>query len=270
MDPIDAQPWTLDNLDFSRVEVARIRHDEDLFLLLCAASFAESAAQPRMHDLVEAFAGDREWQAWLRQCWQPEKWQHGHALAAYVRHVWPEFDWQAGFRAWLDAQAPVSTAPLERSLALAARCVAAAGAASHYRALGEAAGEPVLRQLAGCLKRDEVRHFNRFCQQLRICREQEGLGRRPLLRALLAQARAGRVPAHEAALRHVFGQCHPDRRDDTAFAQAAARVHARLRPHLAAGTTARMLLKPLDLPPRLQSLLEKPLVRYGHRLLPGY
>lgn len=271
MDHTDAQPWTLENLDPSHIDAARIRHDEDLFFLLSAASFAECAAQPRMHDLVASFDGDREWQAWLRQHWQPQKCRHGHALTAYVRHVWPEFDWQAGFKAFLDVQAAKPEAPAtppDRGLALAAHCIAVAGTASHYRALAEAAGEPVLRQLAGSLKRDEVRHFNHFCQQLQHHREHRGPGRYRMFRAILAQARRGRAPLHDAALRPVFAQCYPQQAGEpAAFARIAGRAHDRLRPHFAAGTTARMLLKPLDLPPRLQLLLEKPLARFGHRLL---
>ncbi|SFK56959.1 ferritin-like domain-containing protein [Rhodanobacter glycinis] len=270
MDTTDAQPWTLENLDLTRIDVARIRHDEDLFFLVCAASFAEQAAQPHMHELVKQFAGDRAWQAWLRQCWQPEKCQHGHALAAYVRHVWPEYDWQAGFKACLDA-AVVQPPELyrERGLTLAARCVIGAGVASHYRALGEITDEPVLRELVACIKRDEVRHFNRFCQQLEQCRTEEGTGRYRMLRAMLGQARRGRAPNHDAALQPVFAQCYPQQVADPASrAQLADRVHQRLRAHFGANTTARMLLKPLDLSPRLHDMLERPLTRFSHRVWP--
>ena len=271
MEITDAQPWTLENLDPTRIDVARIRHDEDLFFLTCAASFAEQAAQPHMHDLANQFADDREWQAWLRQCWQPEKCRHGHALAAYVRHVWPEYDWQAGFKACLDAGvAQPSGTYRDRGLTLAAHCVAGAGVASHYRALGQVTDEPVLRQLVACITRDEVRHFNRFCRQLEQCRSEEGTGRYRMVRAMLGQARRGRAPNHDAALQPVFAQCYPQQgADPTGHAQLADRVHQRLRAHFGASTTARMLLKPLDLPPRLQAMLEKPLTRFGHRLLPS-
>lgn len=269
MDTTDDQPWTLENLDLRRIDVARIRHDEDLFFLVCAASFAEQAAQPHMHDLIKQFAGDREWQEWLRQCWQPEKCQHGHALAAYVRHVWPEYDRQAGFKACLDAGvAQPPKAYRDRGLTLAARCVAGAGIASHYRALGKIADEPVLRQLAACIKRDEVRHFNRFCQQLERYRSEEDLGRYRVFRSILEQARHGRAPNHAAALQPVFAQCYPQQATDPiACTDFAGRIHQRLRPHFGASTTAKMLLMPLDLSPRLQAMLEKPLTRFGHRLL---
>lgn len=271
MDTTDAQPWTLENLDLTRIDVARIRHDEDLFFLVCAASFAEQASLPYMHDLVGQFAGDREWQAWLRQCWQPEKCQHGHALAAYVRHVWPEYDWQTGFKACLDAgMAQPAGIDRDRGLTLAARCVAGAGIASHYRALGEIADEPVLRQLAACIKRDEVRHFNRFCRQLANYRNEQGLGRYRVFRSILAQARHGRAPSHDDALQPVFAQCYPQQASDpAACAGVVRRIHQRLRPHFGAGTTAKMLLMPLDLSPRMQAMLEKPLTRFSHRVWPA-
>lgn len=37
-------PWTLESIDLDRIEVARVRHDEDLFFLLCSASFVESGS----------------------------------------------------------------------------------------------------------------------------------------------------------------------------------------------------------------------------------
>jgi hypothetical protein len=90
-----ALPWTLASLDLGRIDVARIRHNEDLFFLLCSSSFVESGSELYTRNLVDHFADDAELQTWLTQHWEQEELQHGRALTAYVRAVWPEFDWDA-------------------------------------------------------------------------------------------------------------------------------------------------------------------------------
>jgi uncharacterized membrane protein len=93
---------------------ARIRHNEDLFFLLCSSSFVESGSDLYTQNLVDHFAGDEELQTWLSQHWEHEELQHGRALAAYVRTVWPEFDWDTGFTAfWNDYGAVCTSEQLE-------------------------------------------------------------------------------------------------------------------------------------------------------------
>src|SRR6202000_1075156 len=102
-------PWTLESLDLDSIDIERIRHNEDLFFLLCGSSFIESGSDLYTHNLVDHFAGDDTLQAWLRDHWEHEEMQHGHALAAYVRHVWPEFDWDTAFKRFFDHYGSVCT-----------------------------------------------------------------------------------------------------------------------------------------------------------------
>ena len=62
-------PWTLETLDLSRIDTAKVRDNEDLFLLLCSSSFVESGSDLYTHNLVDHFAGDDELQGWLRDHW---------------------------------------------------------------------------------------------------------------------------------------------------------------------------------------------------------
>jgi hypothetical protein len=103
-------PWTLDSIDLSRIDLSCVRHDEDLFFLLCSASFVESGSDLYTQNLVDHFAGDQELQTWLSQHWEHEEQQHGRALAAYVRTVWPEFDWDSGFKAFWNEYGAICTA----------------------------------------------------------------------------------------------------------------------------------------------------------------
>ena len=266
----DSPPWTLESLDFDRIDLARIRHHQDLFFLLCSASFVESGSDRCTRNLIAHFSGDAELQGWLSQHWEHEELQHGRALAAYVQTVWPEFDWHAGFQAFWHDHAVVRTAgQLEpsRGLELAARCVVETGTASLYRALHEITDEPVLKQLTRHIKSDEVRHYKHFYQHYQRYRQREGLGRYRVGRALLRRVNEIKREDSDIALRHVFNQCYPQQRtDEQAFRRISHRAQGLLRRHLPAAMTVKMLLKPLELPPRLQTLLEKPLAKLAQRL----
>jgi hypothetical protein len=263
-------PWTLESLNFAEIDIARVRHNQDLFLLLCSASFVESGSDLYTHNLIEHFAGDEELQGWLREHWEHEELQHGRALAAYVRHVWPEFDWETGFKAfWNDYGALCTNEQLEpsRGLELAARCVVETGTASLYRALNDIVDEPVLKQLTNNIKSDEVRHYKHFYQAFQRYRESERLGRYKVFRAILRRVNEIRNEDSDIALRHVFNQCYPQHKDNQAeFQKMAGPAQALLRRHIPAEMTVKMLLKPLDLPPRLQQTLEKPLAKISEKL----
>jgi hypothetical protein len=263
-------PWTLDSLDLDRIDLSRIRHNEDMFFLLCSSSFVESGSDLYTQNLIDHFAGDQELQIWLSQHWEHEELQHGRALAAYVRTVWPEFDWDSGFKAfWNEYGAACTAAQLEpsRGLELAARCVVETGTASLYRALNEITDEPVLKQLTHHIKSDEVRHYKHFYQHYRLYREREGFGRYKVFRAILRRVREVKREDSDIALRHVFNQCYPHQLgNETEFRRISDRAQGLLRRHIPAEMTVKMLLKPLDLPASLQNSLQKPLARMAERL----
>jgi hypothetical protein len=263
-------PWTLESLDLDRIEFDRVRHNEDLFFLLCSASFVESGSDLYTHNLVDHFAGDEALQTWLSQHWEHEELQHGRALAAYVRKVWPEFDWERGFQSFWDEYGKVCTADeLEssRGLELAARCVVETGTASLYRALNDITDEPVLKQLTNHIKSDEVRHYKHFYQHFRLYREREGFGRYKVFRAILRRVNEIKSEDSDIALRHVFNQCYPQHTDNQEeFKRITGRAQALLRRNIPAEMTVKMLLKPLDLPARLQDMVEKPLAKITEKL----
>jgi len=259
----NALPWTLENLAFDRIETERIRPHEELFFLLASASFVESGSDLYTHNLIDHFAGDAELQGWLSGHWEQEELQHGRALAAYVRHAWPEFDWDSGFRAfWNEYGAVCTAAELEesRGLELAARCVVETGTASLYRALNDIAEEPVLKALTDQLRRDEVRHYKHFYHHFIRYREREAIGRHRVFRAVLKRVLEIRDEDSDIALRHVFAARYPDRAGDAdECRRVSARARDLLRRHIPADMTVKMLLKPLDLPAGLLRVLETPL-----------
>ncbi|MDR3447206.1 MULTISPECIES: ferritin-like domain-containing protein [Dyella] len=263
-------PWTLDSLDFSQIDIPRVRQNEDLFFLLCSASFVESGSDLYTHNLVDHFAGDETLQTWLSQHWEHEELQHGHALAAYVKAVWPEFDWDKGFASfWAEYGAVCTAEQLEpsRGLELAARCVVETGTASLYRALNDITDEPVLKQLTGHIKSDEVRHYKNFYHHFRLYREREGFSRYKVFRTILRRVNEIRSEDSDIALRHVFNQCYPHLKENEAeFKRITGRAQDLLRRNIPAEMTVKMLLKPLELPPRLQNAMEKPLAKLAEKL----
>ena len=263
-------PWSLENIDLDGIDLARVRDNEDLFLLLCSASFIESGSDLYTHNLIDHFAGDDALQAWLRDHWEHEEMQHGRALSAYVRHVWPEFDWEAGFKGFFDEYGAVCTAEeLEpsRGLELAARCVVETGTASLYRALNDVTDEPVLKTLTNFIKSDEVRHYKHFYQHFRVYRERERIGRYRIFRAVLKRVNEIKSEDSDIAMRHVFDRRYPSLAGNHAeFRRITTRAQGLLKRHLPAEMTVKMLLKPLDLPARLHNALEKPLTKITERL----
>jgi ferritin len=266
----ESPTWQIENIDLGRIELARIRHQEDLFFLLCSASFVESGSDLYTQNLIAHFAGDQELQTWLSQHWQHEELQHGRALSAYVKTVWPEFDWDIGFASFWQAYGAVCNAEqLEpsRGLELAARCVVEIGTASLYRALHEITSEPVLKQITHHIRNDEVRHYKHFYEHYQIYRASEGLNRYKVFRAILRRVNEIRNRDSDLALRHVFNQCYPQQQgNEKEFRRISDRVQGLLRRHIPAAMTVKMLLKPLGMPAQLQGALEKPLAKITERL----
>jgi hypothetical protein len=256
-------PWTVESIDFSRIEMERIRHDHDLVSMLCASAFIESGTDLYTRNLVQYYDGDGEVQDWLRDHWEHEELQHGRALAAYVRHVWPDFDWDSAFLDFFEEYSAVCTLDaLEptRGLEMAARCVVETGTARLYRAIHISTDEPVLKQLTEHIKSDEVRHYSHFYRYFRRYEASERNGRRKVLGALWRRLREIGNEDGDIALRHVFAARRPALNADKAtFRKACDRVYGLIRSNLPAQMTVKMLLKPLDLPPRLNAGIQPPL-----------
>lgn len=266
-----ALPWTLENIDFASINLERARADDNLICLICASSFIESGSDLYTHNLVEHYAGDDVVQAWLNDHWEQEELQHGRALATYVRHAWPDFDWDAAFRDFIAEYGAVCTSEnLEprRGLELAARCVVETGTASVYRAIHGLTDEPVLKQLTHHIRNDEVRHYKHFYQYFREYESRERNGRRRVLGALWRRLMEIRNEDGDIALRHVFAHRHPEyNRSKASFQEAARHVNDIVRLNLPTEMTVKMLLRPLNLPPRLNDTLHRPLTRLTERFV---
>ncbi|MEA3119772.1 MAG: hypothetical protein QOI13_3042 [Paraburkholderia sp.] len=265
MNSMHVMPWRIEDIDLTRIDRQRAASNEDLLLLLCAASFIESGSDLYTTNLTTYFKGDPEVSAWLNSHWEPEELQHGRALKAYIQHVWPEFDWDTAFHQFFDEYSKTcSVEAFEKTHALemVARCVVETGTATVYRAINEYSDEPVLKEITDHIRSDEVRHYKHFFKYFKKYNLIEGNGRLAVLGALMRRVMEIRSEDTEIALRHVFSVRYPDRVRDTAYnRQRAARIGALLRHNLSADMCVKMLLKPLDLPARIQPGVQYPLAK---------
>ncbi|VTU22592.1 ferritin-like domain-containing protein [Variovorax sp. PBL-E5] len=258
--------WTIEDLDFSRMALDRVRADENLFYMASSASFVESGSDLYTQNLVDFFRGDAEVVSWLRNQWEPEELQHGRTLRAYVHHAWPEFDWNTAYQDFLAEYATYCKVELlapTRALEMAARCVVETGTATYYRALARATTEPVLRDLSNRIATDEINHYKHFYGFFRRYREQEGVGRARVLATISKRTLELKSEDADCAIRHLVKARSPERATDASYVrELSARMSGTVRRNLKPGATLKMLMRPLELPATMQAVVQYPIRQF--------
>lgn len=263
--------WTLDRIDFSRVQIDEVHDDDDLFYLLVSASFIESGSDTYTRNLVEHFDAYPEIADWLQSQWEPEELQHGRALKTYVQTVWPEFDWDAAYAAFFAEYSQLCTVEEledDRALELVARCVVETGTSTYYQTLRDLSTEPVLIDLAERIRVDEVRHYKHFYHYFRQLSAEREVSRARILGALRRRLNELRTSDSDIALRHVWAfRQASGLADDVAFDQVSQRLYRRVGMRMPMEQAVKMLLKPLALPNRMERVIERPLARIARRVM---
>ncbi len=267
-------PWTMDDIAYGSIDIARVRGHRTLFYLVTSASFIESGSDLYAGNLARYFADRPETAHWLIHHWEHEELQHGRALRRYVETIWPEFDWERGYaRFFAEYSVTCSIDQFEptQALEMVARCVVETGTATFYRAIAQAAAaadEPVLCDLASRISIDEVRHYKHFYRFFHECNTREGVGRARVLRALASRLREIKNEDAAIALRNVLRI--ERNQEDVPEADVRAlnsRVSALVRSHLPIDMAAKMLLKPLRLKPGIERSIRPPLVALVRRVM---
>jgi rubrerythrin len=243
--------WRLSDIDFSRVD-SRHRDDTTLFYILTGSSFVESGSELYTRNLLTYYRDDAQIADWLSNEWEHEELQHGAALRAYVAAVWPEFDWQSAYHGFLAEYSQVASPDAFEAtphLELAARCMIETGTATLYRMLHDYAREPVLRQVLGHIREDEVRHYKHFLHFFRAGQAREGRRAFAVARAIARRVRESRADDTWIAFRHAFEARNPGRRcQRTDLDRWQVAVHAMMRRYFPFRMAAEMLIAPLALP----------------------
>ncbi|HAT33614.1 MAG TPA: ferritin [Janthinobacterium sp.] len=256
--------WRLEDIEFDKIDVSLARDDEFLFLTLASASFVEILSETYSDNLVELFKDNSKVTAWLDQSWQHEEVQHGKALKAYVRAVWPEFDWDRGhdeFKVQYNAVCTVEQLESKPGLELVARCVVETGTSTFYRALHDYVREPVLRQLIDNIRTDEAAHYTHFRRHFAAYNKVERHGVREVLATMWRRLRDARGEDVYIAFKHVYGQRHPEKpfveEDWQAYNRTVKRLARRYYPYKMA---VKMLIKPIPMMEPLKRVLQWPLL----------
>jgi rubrerythrin len=240
--------WTLDDIPWSRFDPAKV--DGELLRLVKAASLVEQNGADYAVYLCNVFADDPDFQAAARR-WGAEEIQHGKALGRWATLADPGFDhdaactrFTAGFRVSLTATESVRGS---RAGELVARCIVETGTSNYYTALGEAAAEPVLKEICRRIAADELRHYKLFYTHLKRYLAREGMGL--WQRTRVALGRVAETEDDELAFAyHIANQ--PDRPYERrrAVEAYARRAYALVRPHHVERGTA-MIMKAVGLAP---------------------
>ncbi|SOZ97756.1 putative ferritin-like protein [Cupriavidus taiwanensis] len=265
------RPWSVSDIRYEAIDVARVRGDRDLFYLLVSASFIESGSDTYAGNLATYYARVPEAAGWLSEHWEAEELQHGLALRRYVEHVWPEFDWERGYARFFDEYRQTCSIdqfePTE-ALEMAARCVVETGTAAYYRALEQASDEPVLRDLTRRISNDEVRHYKHFFHFFNRFAEAERPGRLRVLRALARRLLEIKNEDAAIALRNVLRMERGVESVPEAEVRALnTRVSGVIRRNIPIEMTVKMLLRPLQLHRGVERAVRAPLVAMVSRVI---
>ena len=158
-----SQHWTLDDIDWQAFDASKV--DVDLLRTVKAAALVEANAPDYVTYLSQVFADDT---ALLDEIvrWGEEEEQHGAALARWAELADPSFSFAGALKQFQDGYSipqdvEVSTRG-SRGGELLARCVVETGTSSFYSAMKDASDEPVLKEIAARLARDEFNHYKLF------------------------------------------------------------------------------------------------------------
>jgi ferritin len=266
-----APHWTLEEINYSRIQIEAIHDEVDLFYLLVSASFIESGSDTYTRNLVEHYDAYPQIADWLQHQWEPEELQHGRALKAYVQTVWPDFDWESAYAAFFDEYSRlcmVEELEDDRALELVARCVVETGTTTYYQTLRDLSPDPVLTDLAEHIRTDEVQHYKHFFRYFKELNTERRLSRTRVLGSLRRRLVELRTSDSDIALRHVwaFRQAMPGV-DQEPFEQVCQRLYKHVGTRLPMDQAVKMLLKPLALPHRMEHFIERPLAQIARRVM---
>lgn len=259
--------WDLDTIPYADIDLGKVQQREDLFYLVTAASFVEIAADLYADNLVHYFDDNTEAVDWLENHWKPEEMRHGQVLRDYAAHAWPQFDWKSAYAAFFaDYSRRCTMEGLESThcLEMAARCVVETGTSTFYESLAQQTDEPVLIGIAHLIRADEINHYKHFYHYFRQYHDTHPASRLKIFGALRRRLLEARNSDAQTALWHVYRAYHPDMAisiDDAGFKALGGQLSQQVRRYYPISMAAKMLLRPLDLPPVVSHVLEGPVAR---------
>ena len=242
--------WRMQDVAWASFDRAYV--DPGIVPLVKAAAMVEKNGTDYAIYLNRVFHDDPDFRQ-AADNWATEEVQHGDALGRWSELADPAWSFEAAFARYragyklpLDAEASIRGS---RTGELIARCMVETGTSSYYTALGEATGEPVLRQVCKLIAADEYRHFKLFYDHMRryLARERIGV----VQRLRIAASRITESEDDELAYAYHCGN-EPEGmsyQHERCIAGYMGRAMGYYRyPHIERGMG--MILKSVGLPPR--------------------
>jgi hypothetical protein len=243
--------WRIEEVRWDAFDRSKL--DPEIVALVKAAAMVERNGTDYGTYLNRVFVDDPDFRA-AADRWSVEEVQHGDTLGRWAMLADPGWDFEAAFARYktgyhlplLDADFSVRGS---RTGELIARCMVESGTSSYYSALGDAAQEPVLREICRLIAADEFRHFKLFYDHMKryLTRERIGLWKR----IRIAASRIGESEDDELAYAFYCGNAPPEAayRHRQAIAGYMSRAMTMYRfGHLERAVG--MILKAVGLPPR--------------------
>ncbi|CAK7016478.1 ferritin-like domain-containing protein [Saezia sanguinis] len=265
----DGLPWHMSEIAYDKIDTEQLLKDEPLMFTLAAASFVERASDKYTSELIVHFQDHKEVAGWLQASWEPEEVQHGDSLAKFVTTVWPNFDWQSAYAAFMAEYEPTCSGEYyeeDRGLELVSRCIVETGTSSLYYSIGHYSKEPVLVDLVERIRKDEIRHYKVFLHYFKEYMEKAPAGRINITRAIHRRLDMIRDEDSAMALKYVFKARYPNEPlDSERFQHILKKSTEIIQSNLPIDTAVRMALTPLDLPKHLHNLTERLFTSYARK-----
>jgi hypothetical protein len=202
--------WRIEEVPWDQFD--RTKLNPEILALVKAAALVERNGVDYGTYLNRVFVDDPDFCA-AADRWSVEEVQHGDTLGRWAMLADPGWDFEQAFERYktgyhlplLDADFSVRGS---RTGELIARCMVESGTSSYYSALGDAAEEPVLKDICRLIAADEFRHFKLFYDHMKryLARERVGL----LRRMRIALGRIGESEDDELAYAFYCGNAAPD------------------------------------------------------------
>ncbi len=243
--------WSLDTLNWSAFDALKV--DTQLLALAKAASLVEANAADYVIYLRNVFTDDADFIVLIDQ-WGAEERLHGEALGRWAELADPSFnfaqalrDFRSGYQLNLNLDQSIRGS---RAAELIARQVVETGTSSFYSAIRDACAEPLLKDIAARIARDEYFHYMLFRKQFNATADSA----KPSLfsRLKVAVTRFREAEDDELGYAYFAANILPHNRSADYKARNYGKDYWRIamtlyrRPHIDAGV--RMILRAVDIP----------------------
>jgi len=241
------------DIDYTSINIAKVKENRFLFHLLTIASFIEIASETYAKNLSEYYHENPEAVAWLNDTWEKEEVQHGNALKTYVSCVWPEFPWQKAYDRFLQLYLPlcrVDALQPTQGLEMIARMIVETGTSTMYRsfeAYAKSLDEPIFAQLSHLIYKDEVNHYSYFNRYFNYYNKSERSGRREILKVIVQRLKEAGNEDIEIAFQSIYETEHDGLFDVSSYEAFRKELRRMAKIHYPYSMAIKMIMHPLHL-----------------------